>query len=518
MTDPYDPKSFPPWNVDPYEGIESTEGIAEESLDSSVIKRRATQGVGLLVLQMLGLQVLTLGATIVIARILTVADYGVFAVAFAIQQVGYALVELGVSASIINRDRPPNRHEQRAVTGFVFISAISLCLLIGLTAYVILPQLGISDNLVRQAFVACLALPILSMRTIPTVLLERRLRYGRITAITSMDTIMFNLTALVGALLGWGGFALAAGIPAGALAGMVAAFALQPSARGITWDFGVIRPMISFGSQVSARTGIVLIRDLSFVSLISLIGGQVAAGYYSMSQRVLGVPTAFSLALARIGFPAMARSDSDVRSHQTVQSISVAAVATGLPLAISAAVAAPLLTVLFGERWAPASEVVIPSAAGLLLMSSIGAIISGLFLSGGNAKTPMLSSVVEAIVLCGSVVLLLQWSTTFGIGIAVFVGAVAAVAVLMTKADRGVKMTALPVIRSLLIGAIAAATGYFLPSGGDLTRLLAGTALTGVTWFLLHMVFSRSELSLLLRLLRRGLRRNRPPVELGTVD
>src|SRR5690606_22170925 len=135
---------------------------------------------------------------------------------------------------------------------------------------------------------------------------------------------------------------------------------------------------------VSARQGIVLARDLTFVGLITAIGGQTATGFYAMSQRVLGVPQAFSVALGRVGFPAMARSDGDeTRVQSAARAVAVSAAAISLPLALCAGAAEPLLDTLFGSRWIPSSEVVIPSAAGLLLMASAGMVISSLYFSLG---------------------------------------------------------------------------------------------------------------------------------------
>lgn len=498
--------------IDPLGGFESGglagPGIGEEHLDESAIERRATHGVGLLVGQMFGLQVLTLGITVVLARILSVSDYGVFAVALAVQQAGYALVELGVPAALIKRNEAPSEHEQRAVTGFVLAAAILVCLLVAGVAYLLLPALDVSSHTTRLAFIACLALPILALRTIPTVLLERQMRYGRVTALYTADTITFNLAALAGALVGWGGYALVAGVPAGALAGLVAAYALQKGSRRVTWDFTVIRPLIAFGSQVSARQGIVLARDLGFVGLIALIGGQTAAGFFAMSQRVLGVPLAFSGALQRVGFPAMSRAvDDRQRIGQGAKSIVLAATAIGLPLAVCAGAAEPLLDVLFGSRWTPAAEIVVPSAAGLFLMAGAGSIISSLYFSLGNARVPMVSALVDAVVLCVSAAFLVSWNATYGTGIAILLAAIAGVLVLLTKSATVIRKAMLPLLRGLFIASLAAGAGLVCPIDEGFAGLIASASSAALAWLVLTSILARGELRLIIDLVRKGLKR-----------
>ena len=490
--------------IDPFEGAEAE---VDENLDGAAIERRATQGVGLLVGQMFGLQILTLGVTVVLARTLSIDDYGIFAIAIAIQQAGLALVELGVPASLINRENSPSLHEQRAVTGFVLVAAVSVCALVALVAFVVLPAFNGGFDAIRFAFVATLALPILAWRTIPTVLLERRLRYGRVTALYTADTIVFNLAALSGGLAGLGALSLVLAVPAGAFAGMIAAFALQRSSRGLAWDFGVIRPMISFGSQDSIKQGVILARDLVFVSLIATIGGQTAAGFYAMSQRVLGVPLAFSLALNRVGFPAMARTDEgDVRFHNAARSIAIASAAIGLVLAVCAGAAQPLLDFLFGSRWTPAADIVVPSAAGFLVMAGAGSIISSLRLSLGDAQTPMVSAIVDSAFLCGSAVFLIHWNSTTGVGMAIFIGAVAGVLVLLSRSTPTVRHSMVDLARAFAIAAVAATVGLMLPPQAGLVGVLVSASGSALTWLLLTFLFSRSELKLILGLVSRALK------------
>lgn len=496
--------------VDPFEGTESVDRTApevdEDVLDESTIEGRAARGVGLLGGQMLALQVLTIGVTVVLARLLSVSDYGVFAIALALQQAGLHLVELGIPAALINRDRPPNAHEQRAVTGLVLGLALGICGLVALLAYGLLPALGADDNPLKLALIACLALPLLAFRAVPALLLERKLLYGRLTVMYSVDTITFNLAALGGALAGWGGYSLVAGVPAGALAGTLTALFLQRSARGVTWDFSVIRPLIGFGSQVGVRQGIIVGRDLAFVSLIVLVGSQTAAGFFAMSQRVLGVPIALSMALGRVAFPAMARDETDSnRIETTIRSVGVASVAIGLPIAVCAGAAEPLLDFLFGSRWIPASEVVVPSAAGVFLMASGGSILASLFLSLGDARPPLMSTIVDSLVLCVSVIFLVQWNQTAGIGLSIALGACVGVALLLFRSPREVRVASLAVLKGLLICAVAAAAGLFLPVGNGIDALIAVVAASSIVWLTLSVIFSRPELSTLLTLVRRGI-------------
>ena len=69
--------------------------VTPEPTDPATIERSAVQGVSLVIARHVLVLALTAGATIALARILSPADYGAFAVAFAIQVLGKTAVLSG---------------------------------------------------------------------------------------------------------------------------------------------------------------------------------------------------------------------------------------------------------------------------------------------------------------------------------------------------------------------------------------------------------------------------------------
>ena len=84
----------------------------------------AARGVGVLVGRTLGLQLLTAGVTVVLAPILTPADYGLFAIALAVQLVGQRVAELGLPGALVRRAERPSPRVQSAVAGVMLLFAL----------------------------------------------------------------------------------------------------------------------------------------------------------------------------------------------------------------------------------------------------------------------------------------------------------------------------------------------------------------------------------------------------------
>src|SRR3954471_18142860 len=132
----------------------------------------AARGVGVLVARTLGLQLLTAGVTVVLARLLTPSDYGYFAVALAAQQVGLALAELGLPAALIREEQDPTPHQQRAVRAMTLAGGTALAALAAVIAFGILPAAGSRSKMAEITAVALVAIPVYGMRTVPMALLE----------------------------------------------------------------------------------------------------------------------------------------------------------------------------------------------------------------------------------------------------------------------------------------------------------------------------------------------------------
>lgn len=478
-------------------------------MEAGLIERRATRGVGLLTARMMVLQVLTAGVTIALARLLTVADYGVFAIALAVQQGGRAVVELGVPAALIGRDTLPNPHEQGAVTGFFVVAALLICGLVAVVAFAVLPSAGINNHLPVQVFLACLALPFLAARSIPTVLMERQLNYGKVTAMYTVDTLVFNFAALGLALAGAGAASLTSSVAIGAFSGYIAAMLIQPYSKGVNFDFRVIRPLLSFGSQVGGIQALRLGRDIGFVSVVAIISSQTTAGYYAMSQRILGVPTAISFAIGRVGFPALARSEGTERIAKATRAATLAATGVGLPIALTAGATQAFVGNFLGDRWLPTTDVLLPSAAGLLLTASVVGMISSLCMSLNDARLPLASAAVEAasLIVAGAA---LAGFGAIGVGIAVLVASFAGVIVLWVRTPPGSGPAYPPAFRALAIASVAGAAGYLMPGDTALWGFPLAAAASLTVWTALSLLFDRSNLRSLCVLTRRSMRPARP--------
>jgi PST family polysaccharide transporter len=451
----------------------------------------------------LGLQLVTAGATIALARLLAPADYGAFAIVQAAQYVGRNVVEVGLPSALVRRAESPTIHEERAVTGLMVAVGSALAAAAFLLAYAVLPPLGVDTKLADLLAIAFASLPLFALRAVPAVLLERRLAFGRLVVVEMSETLAFYAFAVPAAVSGLGAYSLAAALPVAAVAGVVAATALQPWARRLSFELGFLRPHIRFGLQVSAIWPVHMLRELTFVAVVAAVGGQALAGFYALSLRLFSITTAVLYAIQRVGFAAFSRSEPGAaRAERAARASGLTAVAIGLPLAMVCGAADPVIGLVFGERWLPTSDVVQAAGIGVFLVTSAGGVLQAFLLSEGDARTPLMAASVQATVAVGLAAMLVFQFEAAGTGIAVAAGSIAFTAIVWipsaeSRAGLG------PVARALMAALGAAVAGAAVGNAVNVSSLVAALGLTAATWVALSAVLSRSEVALLWSLIRR---------------
>jgi O-antigen/teichoic acid export membrane protein len=461
----------------------------------------AARGVGILVSRTLLLQLLTAGVTLVLARLLTPADYGLFALAAAVQSVAQVTSGAGLSAALIRQDEDPSPQQQRAVSGFLLSTGLAFSAATAAIALAALPAAGVHGKALGVIAVTALAVPIYALRAVPMVLLERHLRFGRVAVVETAETLAFNAFALAGALLGIGAYSLAGGVPAAAAAGLLAVRSLQGSHPGLSLDLGVVRRLADFGLRASALQMLAIVRNLGFVTVVTALAGTTTTGFYAMATRLFAFPTALASAVQRVSFPALSRSSAE-RPRRAARAAALSAVLASLPLALLAGASHSLVTVLLGDRWLPTVDVLLASSPGVLLAASAIPAMVALALSQGRPGGPIAAVIGSALAMIGVSAATVPGMGAVGIGIATTAGAVVNAAMLARHTEPAMRRAAGSVALSLAVGTVAAAAGYLAPLPDSWLGLVGQIVIVAAVWIALGLGLMRPLLGDAWRLAR----------------
>jgi O-antigen/teichoic acid export membrane protein len=474
---------------------------AAEPPEPAALGASAARGVGVLVGRTLGLQLLTAGVTVVLARLLTPADYGMFALALAIQLAGQRLAELGLPAALIGQAAEPSAEQQGAVGGAMLTISLLMSGAIAGFAFFLAPALDLHSEALQVVAVSCLAMPFYAGRAVPTALMERHLQFGRVALVETADTLTFNAFALAAAVGGLGAFSLAGAVPAGALASLVAAWSLKAFARKPILRLDPLRPMLKFGTQIMLVQGINITREVGFVTALTVVGGSATAGFYAMAKRLFSFPIALTGAVSRVSFPALSRSRGQ-RAERAASAALYTAIVVGLPLALVAGAVEPLIGVVLGNTWMPTSDIVLAGSLGMMIAASASATMIGYAFAEEAAGSVVVAAAFETLLACALAVTLTVSLGETGIGLAVTLSTLGGMAVLAVRTHPAIRRSLLAIVRLSLISGIAVLAAQVAGVDDDVSGLVIALVIVTAVWFALQFVFFRGQMRSLFQLIR----------------
>ncbi len=462
--------------------------VYEEALDSGEIKRRAAGGAVLVALRSGGIQALAFGANIVLARLLAPHAFGLIAVGYTVVSLGDLMATSGAAAALIRSPTTPQVADLRAVMGF------QLTLTAVLTAGVIAVGLQFGEA-GRLAALMAAALPLLSLRSPPAVMLERALAYRKLIWVEITENVVYYGWAIATVVAGLGVWGLATGVLVRIAAGTVVMNSIGP-VRWLrpSWSWSQLRPFLGFGARSQVTAALNFTRDQLINVAIAAESSFSTVGLWSLANRALQVPMLLFDALWRVTFPAMTRLMAIGENTRTLIERSMGMVATvgTAPLCALASCAPALVPSVFGSRWASAADALPPACLGFMIVGPISVACSGFLAAHGDAKTILRGALLHTIAQFAVAMSLLPVLHLWGVGLGVLAACLVEAIVLGRRSAtvtgaRIISHIAGPIVAGVLAGAagwwFASSMAHTIPVGmaaGALTIVLYGLILSAV--------------------------------------
>ncbi|GAA1935200.1 oligosaccharide flippase family protein [Nocardioides hwasunensis] len=296
--------------------------------------------------------------SIVIARLVAPEAYGVFAVALTVWTVVSALSEFGLGSDVV-RSRDPERRAPTVATlgaGLGLLAAAVMALAAPFVA-----EAFRSPGSTRVLVVMALAPALFGLTIVPAAFLQRAYRQRTLFVVNGAALLASAVTIVWLTLLDVGPVALAWGQVASQatlVLGLHVAARRPPRFgfdRATAWDSLAFSSPLAVANLVSwlliTLDNVIVSRELSPIVL----------GFYVLAFNVSSWPmSAVGQAVRVVALPAFSDTDSAAqRNDGLVRSIGpvvLAAAFMGLGLAT---LASPVVAVLYGARWAPASAALV---------------------------------------------------------------------------------------------------------------------------------------------------------------
>ena len=293
----------------------SSVGPSDLPLSFGEVRRRSVQGVLALAIRGGAGRLITMASTVLLSRLLLPAEFGAFAI---IQlPIGWLnlIADAGISAAMIQSEKLSPAGEQTGFTLRLLLAGI-LGLLLALAAGLVGNLYGLAAEDERALRLLALGPAISALGTVPSVHLNRNLRFGRL-AIAEFGSLVAGQGTAVG--LAWAGAGLWS-LVAGSLITIGTGSVLVMIFRPWRPRFGILpetaRALLRFGLPYQGQGLVHLAKDQATAALGGLAFSVTQVGYLSWSQELARWPRLPADYVARVAFPAFSRLQKDGISNR----------------------------------------------------------------------------------------------------------------------------------------------------------------------------------------------------------
>jgi len=302
------------------------------------------------------LQVLSFATTLLVARILVPADYGVMALAGILTGSAAILAEMGLGAAII-QFRDLDRREIDTCFWITMSLATIGCATLAVSAPMIAHWFAV-PRLADVLPVLALVLPLTACRVVSDSLLRKRLALDRVSQAEVIGGVVTLPVMLGCAFAGLGLWTLVIG---GLLAPAVrsaATFIYAPWCPGLRLGGKRFKEMLRFSLTTLAVKIMWGLREDSDVLVVGKITGQITLGFYSMAKEFALLPgSKISTVVNMLSSPMMAELQTNIDAMRAAlyRAMRLTA-AIALPISTGIAlVADETVAVLLGPKWLAAA-------------------------------------------------------------------------------------------------------------------------------------------------------------------
>ena len=294
--------------------------------------------------------ILTFGTSVVVARLLSPREMGIYAMAFAVSGVVSSFTTFGVSSYVVREAELPREVLRAAYTTNASLAVLVSAMLMGVS---VIPGLLPPD----VAFVLRLIAlnPLIGLfEFTPWALSTREARFKLVSAVTMLRTTVNAFATMAFALARFGPASLALGSLVGYVASVLTYNLKRPRDILLRPTWTGLRPIVVFGLQMMSVSGAAQIAARGSDLILGRLLGLEALGLYS---RASGLSYQIYNSIYGLASNVLfVRMSEELRTTGAVHRIYLRAIAvlTAImwPLVIGVAVLArPFIAHVYGEKW-----------------------------------------------------------------------------------------------------------------------------------------------------------------------
>ena len=234
------------------------------------IKRRSVVGAVSYFSRSLFLQMIGLVSVVILSAFFNPEDFGVYGLVTQVIGILVFFSDIGLAAALIQKKDEPTTKDYR--TTFTVQLLLSLLIFLACLVVIALGLLSQKTGPVGNWILLALAIsfPLATLKTIPSIQLERHLDFSKLIIPQIVEQIAFHLILITLAIKSWGAAAYIPAILVRSVAGVVALSILKPWSIGLALNKESLKSLLNFGVKFQINDFLARIKDQLFFLVLGI--------------------------------------------------------------------------------------------------------------------------------------------------------------------------------------------------------------------------------------------------------
>lgn len=364
-----------------------------DELDLALLGKQSVKGVFALISRTFVLQLISLGAFLIISSILLPVDIGIYTAVIAIQRVISFFTDFGLGAALIQKKDELTQKDLQ--TSFTIQAGITLFifLVVFLFRNQISGFLHLNDQGTNLLLALVFTIFLSSFKTIPSILLERKILFNKLVIPQVAESIVFNILLVALVLKGFRVDSYTYAFLGAGIIGIPFYYYVAPWKVGIGIDRKSLHHL-KFGIAFQAKNILATIKDDLLTVILVKFLSFTEIGYIGFAQKVAFIAYRYIVdSVTKVTFSAYSRIQENTQVlRKAIEKSLFFVSATMFPILTGIILVSPYFIKYFPKwhnKWEPAVISIVFFCLNAAI-SSLSGILVNILDATGRVKTTLI--------------------------------------------------------------------------------------------------------------------------------
>lgn len=276
-------------------------------MDSTNLKKKVISGFLSLTFRRAALLTLNFFTiNIILARVLPVSTIGIFNIANSVLAFFTFFSDIGLAAALIQK-KEISKDDLKTTFTIQETLAFLITLIVVLAAPLFASFYKLDESGIWLIRALAVSFFLVSLKVVPSVLLERNLNFKPLVWVEITETIIFNCLLILLTFTHFGIFAFSIASLARSLGGVTIIYLIAPWKVSVGISKLSAKTLLNFGLPFQLNAILALLKDKLVPLVVAKMVGPQGVGYITWSQSLSFLPLEVMNIMIRITFPAFSR-------------------------------------------------------------------------------------------------------------------------------------------------------------------------------------------------------------------